>query len=117
MASTDEQQVNEEDKLILSLRRERGWGVPYLYLFQEFWCPSALIHEGSIFQNYFQARDRDVVVASFPKTAKILLCLVQGILIPVYKDQEEKSKNIKGQTTNKINISLRELTLISSTCS
>ncbi|TKY68370.1 Cytosolic sulfotransferase 15 [Spatholobus suberectus] len=58
MGSTGEQQANEEDKLTLSLRREKGWAAPYLYLFEDFWCPST----------HIQAKDSDVIVASFPKS-------------------------------------------------
>ncbi|TKY68367.1 Cytosolic sulfotransferase 15 [Spatholobus suberectus] len=68
MASMGEQQANEEDKLILSLPRERGWLSPYLYLFQEFWCPSTRFQAVNNFQKYFQAKDSDIIVASFPKS-------------------------------------------------
>ncbi|TKY68447.1 Cytosolic sulfotransferase 15 [Spatholobus suberectus] len=68
MASKGGQQANEEDELILSLREEKGWAFPYLYLFQEFWCPSTLIQQINIFRKYFQPKDSDVVVASFPKS-------------------------------------------------
>ncbi|KAK7342995.1 hypothetical protein VNO80_25956 [Phaseolus coccineus] len=62
------QQANEEEKFILSLPRERGWAIPDLYLFQQFWCPSILIKEVNIFQKDFEAKDSDVIVASFPKS-------------------------------------------------
>jgi len=62
------QQANEEEKLILSLPREKGWAIPELYLFQEFWCPSILIKEVNIFQKQFEAKDSDIIVASFPKS-------------------------------------------------
>ncbi|KAG2396785.1 Cytosolic sulfotransferase [Vigna angularis] len=63
------QRPNAEDELILSsLPRERGWAIPDLYLFQEFWCPSILIKEVNIFQKQFQAKDSDIFVASFPKS-------------------------------------------------
>jgi len=70
MASIGEQQQqqNEEDKLISSLPKERGWSFPHVYLFEEFWCPSSLIRERNIFQKYFQAKESDVLVASFPKS-------------------------------------------------
>nr|KYP32441.1 Sulfotransferase 17 [Cajanus cajan] len=69
MASTcDDQQANEAGKPLLSLRRERGWADPYLYLFQEFWVPPIYIKEVNKFQNYFQAKDSDVVVASLLKS-------------------------------------------------
>ncbi|RDX69173.1 Cytosolic sulfotransferase 15, partial [Mucuna pruriens] len=68
-----EQQVNGENNLILSLHKERGWAIPYLYSFQEFWCPSTHIQEVINFQQYFQAKDSDIVVASFPKSGTIWL--------------------------------------------
>ncbi|KAL2326317.1 hypothetical protein Fmac_025375 [Flemingia macrophylla] len=68
MAFTGEQQANEEDKLILSLPREKGWAVPFLYLFQDFWYPARAIQGVINSQKYFQAKDGDVVVASFPKS-------------------------------------------------
>jgi len=68
MASTDRKHANGEDKLVFSLRRERGLASSYLYLFQEFWCPGIAIEGVESFQNYFEAKDSDVVVASFPKT-------------------------------------------------
>ncbi|RDX92296.1 Cytosolic sulfotransferase 15, partial [Mucuna pruriens] len=67
MASTIGQHESE-DKLILSLRKERGWAFPYLYLFQEFWCPPSFIQEINLFQKYFEAKESDVIVASFPKS-------------------------------------------------
>ncbi|XP_014523118.1 cytosolic sulfotransferase 14-like isoform X3 [Vigna radiata var. radiata] len=63
------QRANAEDELILSsLPRERGWAIPDLFLFQEFWCPSILIKEVNIFQKQFQAKESDIFVASFPKS-------------------------------------------------
>ncbi|XP_027910401.1 cytosolic sulfotransferase 15-like [Vigna unguiculata] len=58
-----------EDELILSsLAKERGWAIPDLYLFQQFWCPSTLIKEVNNFQKQFEAKDSDIFVASFPKS-------------------------------------------------
>ncbi|KAK7314114.1 hypothetical protein VNO77_39326 [Canavalia gladiata] len=68
MASRDEKQANEEDKLIVSLPKERGWVSPYLYLFQGFWCPSTHIQGVFNFQKNFDAKDSDVIIASFPKS-------------------------------------------------
>jgi len=72
----DEQEANQENKLsqdckeliIISLPREKGWITPYLYLFQGFWHSSTEIHAISTFQNHFQAKDNDIVVASVPKS-------------------------------------------------
>ncbi|XP_047179517.1 cytosolic sulfotransferase 15-like [Vigna umbellata] len=68
MASADTKHANGEENLVYSLRREGGLASSYLYLFQEFWCPGIAIEGVKGFQKYFQAKDNDVVVASFPKT-------------------------------------------------
>ncbi|XP_047163827.1 cytosolic sulfotransferase 15-like, partial [Vigna umbellata] len=64
----EERQVKKEDELTLSLPRERGLASSNMYLFQEFWCPSILMKEVNIFQKQFQAKDSDIIVASFPKS-------------------------------------------------
>lgn len=66
-------QENEDEKLILSLPKEKPWAQPYdLYLFQNFWCPGIHIQAVNRFQKYFEAvKDSDVVVASFPKSGTI----------------------------------------------
>ena len=68
MASSSEGlQAYEEEKL-LSLPKESGWGSRHLYLHQHFWCPSTHFQGVINFQNHFQAKDSDVIVASFPKS-------------------------------------------------
>ncbi|RDX80766.1 Cytosolic sulfotransferase 15, partial [Mucuna pruriens] len=72
MASTGGQQEKEDDKLILSLPKEEAWASPYhLYQFQNFLCPSIHIQAVNNFQKYFEAKESDVVVASFPKSGTI----------------------------------------------
>ncbi|KAG4971078.1 hypothetical protein AAZX31_13G180100 [Glycine max] len=73
MASMGGIQENEDEKLILSLPKEKPWAQPYdLYLFQNFWCPGIHIQAVNRFQKYFEAvKDSDVVVASFPKSGTI----------------------------------------------
>jgi hydroxyjasmonate sulfotransferase len=74
--SRDGQEANQQDKvnhefkqLILSLPRIKGWGASQdFYFFQGFWCPSNLIQPINSFQNHFQAKDNDIVVASLPKS-------------------------------------------------
>jgi len=61
-------QTHEEEKLPLSLSKERGWISPYLYLHQHFWCPSTHVQGVNNFQKHFQAKASDVIVASFPKS-------------------------------------------------
>ena len=68
MASTEGLQAFEEEKLPLSLPKERGWASRYLYLYQDFWCPSTHIQGVNDFQKHFEAKDSDVIVASFPKS-------------------------------------------------
>ncbi|KAL2326327.1 hypothetical protein Fmac_025385 [Flemingia macrophylla] len=69
------QEVSEEDKLsqdckelVLSLPKEKGWLTPYLYLYQSFWYSPTEIQAINNFQNHFQAKDNDVIIASVPKS-------------------------------------------------
>lgn len=65
--------IGEEDsdckELILSLPKEYI-GVPnhYFYFFQGFWASPSQIKTIISFQNHFQAKDSDVIIASLPKT-------------------------------------------------
>jgi len=68
MASTEGLQAYEEDNLLLSLPKEKGWVVHHLYLFQDFWCPSTFFQGVTKFQKHFQAKDSDVIVATVPKS-------------------------------------------------
>jgi len=55
-------------KVILSsLPKEKGLAALDLYLFQSFWCLATLINPINFFQNHFQAKDSDIIVASMPK--------------------------------------------------
>ncbi|KAJ1413469.1 Sulfotransferase domain [Sesbania bispinosa] len=67
-AGEDHKLSHECEELILSLPREIGWVTPHLYLYQDFWCPSTLIQSIHTFQNHFQAKDTDVVIATLPKS-------------------------------------------------
>jgi len=74
MSSLAWNQGNEEEKPILSLYREKAWASPYDYhLFQNFWCPSIHVEAVESFQKHFQAKETDVIVASFPKSGTIWL--------------------------------------------
>ncbi|XP_004490050.1 cytosolic sulfotransferase 13-like [Cicer arietinum] len=71
--SQDEQEaISEEEnkckQLILSLPKEIGSGNECLYFYQSFWIPKSIIPTTISFQNHFQAKDSDVVVASMPKS-------------------------------------------------
>lgn len=65
----DQDQLSQEIKdMLLSLPREKGWRTPYIYFFQGFWCQPAEIQAISTFQNHFQAKQSDVIVATVPKS-------------------------------------------------
>ncbi|KAJ4720422.1 Sulfotransferase [Melia azedarach] len=59
---------DECKELLLSLPKEKGWRTPYLYKFQGFWCQPKEIQAIISFQNHFQAKDSDVILASIPKS-------------------------------------------------
>ncbi|KAL2321487.1 hypothetical protein Fmac_025866 [Flemingia macrophylla] len=66
------QQELQEENLVLSLRKESAWASPYsLYQFQNFLCPAIHIQAVNNCQKYFEAKDNDVIVASFPKSGTI----------------------------------------------
>ncbi|CAJ1978299.1 unnamed protein product [Sphenostylis stenocarpa] len=82
MASIGAQQANDEDKLGVSLRRENAWADTYhLYLFENFWCPSIHFQAVNNFQKEFQAKESDVVVASFPKLGTIWLKALTFVIV------------------------------------
>ncbi|CAJ2668826.1 unnamed protein product [Trifolium pratense] len=61
--------IGEECKqLILSLPKEYGFGNQYYYFFQGFWVTPSQIQSIICFQNHFEAKDSDVVIASMPKS-------------------------------------------------
>jgi hypothetical protein len=61
--------IGEECKqLILSLPKEYGFGNQFFYFFQDFWATPSQIQSIISFQNHFQAKDSDVVIASMPKS-------------------------------------------------
>ncbi|KAL1300669.1 hypothetical protein HN51_045325 [Arachis hypogaea] len=75
MSMEDEEPIEGEHLLsqecknmIISLPRERGWRTRYLYFFQDFWCQSAEIQSITKFQNHFQAKDTDIIIATIPKS-------------------------------------------------
>ncbi|XP_027908642.1 cytosolic sulfotransferase 15-like [Vigna unguiculata] len=91
MASTDRKHANVEDEPVFPIRRERGLAPTYLCLFQEFWCPDLFIEGVKSFQKCFEAKDSDVVVASFPKTGywKESLARPNKVLFLKYEDLKE----------------------------
>jgi hydroxyjasmonate sulfotransferase len=68
--SKDGQEASQQDnnQVNLSLPKENAWILSQNLHFQCFWCPSNLIQPIITFQNNFQAKDNDIVVASLPKS-------------------------------------------------
>ncbi|KAJ1413466.1 Sulfotransferase domain [Sesbania bispinosa] len=65
----EEEKLSQQCKeLIRSLPKQRGWRTRYLYLFQGFWCQPAEIQAIIAFQNHFQPKNSDVIVATIPKS-------------------------------------------------
>ncbi|GKV39660.1 hypothetical protein SLEP1_g47398 [Rubroshorea leprosula] len=60
--------AQETKELLLSLPKEKGWRTSCLYKFQGFWCQPKEIQSIISFQNNFQARETDVVLATIPKS-------------------------------------------------
>ncbi|KAK2635993.1 hypothetical protein Ddye_030785 [Dipteronia dyeriana] len=58
----------EDQELVLSLPRVKGWDFSFLYQYQGFWCPSRYLHGILSFQRHFQAKDTDIVLVTFPKS-------------------------------------------------
>ncbi|XP_050380866.1 cytosolic sulfotransferase 15-like [Argentina anserina] len=68
-ADHEEENLSDECKaLLLSFPKEKGWRTLHQYKFQGFWCQAAEIQSIMAFQNHFQSRDSDVVLASIPKS-------------------------------------------------
>lgn len=56
-----------DEQFLLSLPKANGW-LGNIYLYQGFWCPSRIIPNIISFQNHFQAHDKDILLASLPKS-------------------------------------------------
>ena len=65
----DEEELSDEFKeFLLSLPKERGWRTSHIYLYQEFWCQPMEVQAIMNFQQHFQARDTDLILATMPKS-------------------------------------------------
>ncbi|KAK3228464.1 hypothetical protein Dsin_000345 [Dipteronia sinensis] len=64
----DDQPSKEDQELLLSLPRVKSWDLPFLYQYQGFWFPSKFFHGVINFQKHFQAKDSDIILATFPKS-------------------------------------------------
>ncbi|XP_030447209.1 cytosolic sulfotransferase 15-like [Syzygium oleosum] len=56
------------DELIASLPQRKGVVRPFQSLYQDFWCPTYLLPNVIAFQRHFQAKHKDIVLASQPKS-------------------------------------------------
>ncbi|KAK6945485.1 Sulfotransferase domain [Dillenia turbinata] len=61
-------QSQESKKLLKSLPRETRWRGMYLYLYRDFWIADYLLTRVISFQQNFQAKDTDIILATFPKS-------------------------------------------------
>ncbi|XP_028799004.1 cytosolic sulfotransferase 15-like [Neltuma alba] len=62
------EEFSQECKSLLrTLPKEKGWIVPYIYLYQDNWFSPARIQAIYTFQKQFQAKDSDIVIATLPK--------------------------------------------------
>ncbi|KAI9072649.1 hypothetical protein K1719_045386 [Acacia pycnantha] len=58
----------ECQEMLLSLPKKKGWGYPYIYLYQGIWYTPTRIQAICSFQKHFQAKDSDIVIATLPKS-------------------------------------------------
>ncbi|KAF7836235.1 cytosolic sulfotransferase 15-like [Senna tora] len=68
MKEEEEALCEEEEELLQSLPKEKGWASQYMYLYQQFWCFPPLVQATISFQKHFQAKHNDIVIASLPKS-------------------------------------------------
>ncbi|KAK6925518.1 Sulfotransferase domain [Dillenia turbinata] len=61
-------QSQEMKKFLKSLPRERGWLNRYQYLYGDFWVSGFALTGVISFQQNFQAKDSDVILATLPKS-------------------------------------------------
>ncbi|KAL5803650.1 hypothetical protein ACOSQ4_031955 [Xanthoceras sorbifolium] len=66
-------QNKEDQELLLTLPRVKSWDFPYLYQYQGFWYATKYLHGIISFQKHFQAKDTDIILATFPKSGTIWL--------------------------------------------
>lgn len=63
-----EEPEDEFQKFIQTLPKERNWEGTGLCLYQGFWYTTRALRPVICFQEHFQARDTDIILASFPKS-------------------------------------------------
>ncbi|KAF7836247.1 beta-amyrin 28-monooxygenase-like [Senna tora] len=59
---------NEDEELLHSLPKQKGWGAYDLLLFQNFWIPPFYLKATITFLKHFQAKHNDIIVVSLPKS-------------------------------------------------
>ncbi|KAL8153772.1 hypothetical protein V2J09_011532 [Rumex salicifolius] len=70
----EDPQAKDLEELELSLPKERSnLASPFLYYYQNFWCPSMSLSNVVSFQTHFQAQDTDILVVSKPKSGTLWL--------------------------------------------
>ncbi|XP_056175203.1 cytosolic sulfotransferase 15-like [Syzygium oleosum] len=67
IVGSEEHDQEAIDELIASLPQTKGVVGPFLSLYQNFWCPTSRIANVIAFQRHFQAKHKDIVLASQPK--------------------------------------------------
>ncbi|KAF8009968.1 hypothetical protein BT93_J0831 [Corymbia citriodora subsp. variegata] len=68
IAGTEEHDRKAIDELIASLPQSKGQGFPCRCLYQNFWCPVFVLPNVIAFQRHFEAKHKDIILASQPKS-------------------------------------------------
>ncbi|XP_048139511.1 cytosolic sulfotransferase 15-like [Rhodamnia argentea] len=67
-SSKEHDQEDAIDELIASLPISKGLVRPVHSLYQNFWCPTPLLPNLIAFQRHFEAKDKDILLVSHPKS-------------------------------------------------
>ncbi|XP_048139512.1 cytosolic sulfotransferase 15-like [Rhodamnia argentea] len=67
-SSKEHDQEDAIDELIASLPISKGLVRPVRSLYQNFWCPTYLLPNVIAFQRHFEAKDKDILLVSHPKS-------------------------------------------------
>ncbi|KAF7846050.1 hypothetical protein BT93_L5441, partial [Corymbia citriodora subsp. variegata] len=68
IAGTEEHDRKAIDELIASLPQSKGTVGPFQCLHQNFWCPLDVVPNVIAFQRHFEAKHKDIILASQPKS-------------------------------------------------
>ncbi|XP_030450075.1 cytosolic sulfotransferase 15-like [Syzygium oleosum] len=81
IVGTEEHDQEAIDELIASLPQWKGVFRPFQSLYQNFWCPTYALPNVIAFQRHFQAKHKDIVLASQPKSGTTwLMALVFSVV-------------------------------------